>query len=265
METNLFKYSAKPTPFGLEKSKSLTKRAVANSILSLIVSCLAISCSSVYLPNSHNVPMLSKAGEVQGHLSFVSGYNLQAAVAVTNNVAVMANGMYSDSKQSSDVSGSKYNFGELGAGYFVNTDKYYIDLFGGYGAGKTSTTDSTSYFVIRPTQTSYVHITSVNYNRYFLQFSFGIKRDHFQGAATYRLSLMDFRRAAYNGNSINVKQNPVYFFEPAAVVKFPFGKFMLSAQAGLCLPVNDNELHYDYIPVTISTGLGFRLGYTDKK
>src|ERR1041385_6595954 len=121
------------------------------STISCLIFILAIlSCSPVYLPNSRNVPMFSKAGEVQGSLSFGSGYNLQTAVSITNNIGIMANGMYADSKNL-DNKVNKYTFGEVGLGYYSNNnEKYYFDVFAGYGTGKSSSSD-TAAFAFHPT------------------------------------------------------------------------------------------------------------------
>ncbi|HCW06161.1 MAG TPA: hypothetical protein DGG95_02220 [Cytophagales bacterium] len=234
-------------------------------IFILLMAIMLYACSPVYLPNARNVPMFSKAGEVQGSLSFMSGYNYQAAVAVTNHIGIMGNGMYADSK--SDIRGSinRYSFNEFGVGYYSNNDKYYFDLFGGFGVGKTTGTDSV-FAIHAPQPSGYdINLSSATYNRFFVQPSFGLKRKHFHGALAYRFSLMDFKNGVRNGRTIELNRTPVMFFEPAFIAKFPFEKFVIGVQVGLSTPMNKADLYFDYIPMVVSTSIGFRLNYEVKK
>ena len=229
-------------------------------LLNLAPALLLISCQTVYLPNSRNVPMLSKAGEVQGSLSFLSGYNLQTAVALTDHFAVMGNGSYASSREVWTDIRSKYTLGELGVGYFKNDGKIYFDLFGGYGAGKTSSSDSSLYFY-RKNVSSNHHLSSVNYRKYFIQGGFGLRRKYFEGALALRFSLIDITNGTRLGSAVDVNQSPVMFLEPAAVIRFPLKNFVLSAQVGFSEAINSYDLRYEYVPITISTGIGLRLGY----
>jgi hypothetical protein len=220
-----------------------------------------ISCSPVYLPNSRNVPMFSKKGEVQGTFSFGSGYNMQAAVSITNHFGIMANGMYADSKDFNKRI-NKYTFGEVGLGYYSNSEKYYFDVFGGYGTGKSSSTDSVAFAFHPTTLSGYdINLSSARYNRYFIQPSFGFKKKHFHGAIAYRFSLMDFKTGVYQGKNIDISRSPVVFLEPAIVLKFPFEQFVISIQTGISWPMNKADQYFDYVPMIISTGIGFRIGY----
>lgn len=235
------------------------------NLIGLLFVLLVSACSPLYLPNARNTPMFSKAGEVQGNLSFVSGYNYQVAVAVTNHIGVMGNGLYTDTKSDIRSSVNRYSFNEFGVGYYANSNGYYFDLFGGFGVGKTSGTDSV--FAIHPAQPSGYdfHLTSATYNRYFVQPSFGLKRKHFHGALAYRFSLMDFKNGVRDGNTIQLNRPPVMFFEPAFIAKFPFEKLVIGVQVGLSTPMNKADLYFDYIPMVVSTSIGFRLGYQPKE
>ena len=63
---------------------------------SLFVLLLA-GCAPVYVPNVRNTPLFTKAGEFQGSMMYGTGdLDLQAAVAVTNNIALMGNYSYGD-------------------------------------------------------------------------------------------------------------------------------------------------------------------------
>ena len=222
------------------------------------------ACSPIYLTNSRNVPMLSKAGEFQGSVSFGSGYNVQTAVAVTNNVALMANGMFASSRESVfGTSGNinSYSLWEGGIGYYHNaTNNFYFDFFAGFGKGKSYAKDSA--FAIHPVTLNGndKYIYSGDFNRFFLQPSFGWKLKHFHGAIAYRISMVNFTGAENLGKPISIGGTAA-FFEPAVVAKFPFDKMVLNVQVGITTPVNKGDLYFDYVPLTVSTGIGIRLGY----
>ncbi len=222
---------------------------------------LLASCSPIYLPNSRNVPMLSKAGEVQGSVSFGSGYNGQAAVAVTNNVAIMANGMFASNREGVSGNVNSYSLWEGGIGYYHNaSNNFYFDFFGGFGKGRTYAKDSV--FAIHPlTLNGYdKHISSGDFNRFFIQPSFGWKLKHFHGAIAYRISMVNFTSAENLGKPVSIGGTAA-FFEPAFVAKFPFDKLVLNVQMGITTPINKGDLYFDYIPFTVSTGIGIRIGY----
>jgi hypothetical protein len=211
-------------------------------ILHFLLVALFASCSPIYLPNSRNVPMLSKAGEFQGSLSFGSGYNAQAAVAVTDNVALMANGMFASDRNGSNGNVNSFFLWEGGIGYYHNSSSnFYFDVFGGYGKGRTYAKDSV--FTIHPTTLNGFdkYISSGDFNRFFIQPSFGWKLKHFHGAIAYRISMVNFTSAENLGKPVSIGGTAA-FFEPAFVAKFPFDKVVLQVQAGITTPINKGDL-----------------------
>ncbi|RZK79939.1 MAG: hypothetical protein EOO92_08430, partial [Pedobacter sp.] len=98
------------------------------------------SCSSVYMPNVPNTPMLSTQGEFSGggHISLRGNLSLNGAYAVTNHFGVIGSVSYIDNDaRRKDY---KQKLAEVGGGYF-NTfgpdDNRIIEVYAGYGAGNT--------------------------------------------------------------------------------------------------------------------------------
>lgn len=106
-----------------------------------IVSAIFISsCSSVYMPNVPNTPMLSQRGEFSGgvHISPRFNTSINGAYAATDHFGVIFSGSYMNrEKESKDY---RHQLVEIGGGYF-NTfgpdNNRIIEIYAGVGKGKT--------------------------------------------------------------------------------------------------------------------------------
>jgi hypothetical protein len=110
-------------------------------LLSLFIFLLFFSgCSSIYMPNVPNTPMLTTQGEIAAgaHISLKGNFNFNSAYAVGNHFAIMANGAYmQNNKTKKDVKNKAI---EIGAGYFntFGPDKNRIlEIYAGVGSGKS--------------------------------------------------------------------------------------------------------------------------------
>ncbi|MBB2144793.1 hypothetical protein GM921_04815 [Pedobacter sp. LMG 31464] len=98
------------------------------------------SCSSIYMPSVPNTPMLTTQGEIAAgaHVSLKGNFNFNSAYAVSNHVALLANGAYMNNESTKkDV---KHKMIEFGGGYF-NTfgpdNNRILEIYGGIGSGKS--------------------------------------------------------------------------------------------------------------------------------
>ena len=109
-------------------------------VISAVFTLLLASCSSVYMPNVPNSPMLSTKGEVHasGHVSLRGNVNLNTAFAVSNHVGVLFNGSFMN--QTKNKKDFRQDLVEGGAGYFTTfgADKSRIlEIYVGLGKGNT--------------------------------------------------------------------------------------------------------------------------------
>lgn len=115
----------------------MTKSQLAAFIL---LPVLLSSCSSMYMPNVPNTPMLSQRGEFSGgaHISLSGNASLNGAYAVADHFGVIFGG--SHMKREREKKDYKHNLLEVGGGYF-NTfgpdDNRIIEVYAGYGGGST--------------------------------------------------------------------------------------------------------------------------------
>jgi len=112
-----------------------------NRLYLIFISGFLSSCSSIYMPNVPNTPMLSQQGEFSGglHGSLKGNFSLNGAYAISNHFGALASTSYMNvEKAKRDY---KHKLFEVGGGYF-NTfgpdNNRIIEIYAGYGNAKTN-------------------------------------------------------------------------------------------------------------------------------
>lgn len=141
--------------------------------LSLI---LLSSCSSVYMPNVPNTPMLSTKGEFSGggHISLRGNTSINGAYAASEHFGVLFSGSYMNNDgKSKDY---RHKLLEIGGGYFNNfgpDDNRIIEIYAGYGGGRTDRAfreyDDQDMLIS-------TDIEEVTYNKTFFQVNYSSKK-----------------------------------------------------------------------------------------
>ena len=226
-------------------------------MLIILFALFLSGCAPVYVPNVRNAPLFTRAGEFQGSMMYGTGdLDIQAAVAITNNFAVMANYSYGNRNTDSVKQNNyhKHRFYEGAAGYYKNDRDFCFEIFLGYGQGEAASDDDYNIF------TTNYQLAKGKYTRVFVQPSFGFNKKVVHVAFTPRVSLVDFSEFS-NSNYTKKDLSAKFFFEPAVTAKFNFmdNRFFGIVQAGVTTSINGDVL-FGYENVNISTGLGFRLG-----
>ena len=137
---------------------------------------LISSCSSVYMPNVPNTPMLSTKGEFSGggHISLRGNASVNGAYAISEHFGALFSGSLMDNDgRSKDY---KHRLVEVGGGYFNNfgpDDNRIIEVYAGYGLGKTDR-------VFRQFDDNDVltntDVEEVTYNKTFFQVNYSSKK-----------------------------------------------------------------------------------------
>ncbi|MBC8985207.1 hypothetical protein H9X96_05400 [Pedobacter sp. N36a] len=102
------------------------------------VALLWSSCSSVYMPNVPNTPMLSEKGELSAgvHISPKGNASINGAYAVSNHFGVLFSGSYMKNERTSKD--FRHKLVEVGGGYidtFGPDNNRIIEIYAGYGGG----------------------------------------------------------------------------------------------------------------------------------
>jgi len=136
---------------------------------------LFASCSSVYMPNVPNTPMLSKQGEFSGgaHISFKGNASINGAYAVSNHVGLL----FSGSAMSSESKNKDFNHKliEMGGGYYdtFGPDRNrIIEIYGGIGKGWSDINLRTFKNDVLTSN----ELQDIDYRKSFLQINYSSKK-----------------------------------------------------------------------------------------
>lgn len=224
-------------------------KAIKHTLYAVIIisSLIFYSCSPAYVPNVVNVPLLKEKDDAKLNATFgISGYDIQLAFAVTDNIGVMVNSSFDNAKDKEiGYSGyyHKHNFIEFGLGYFSSKGKFgTISCYGGFGVGNIKS---------RYNSAGLNWEVDANTTRFFIQPSIGTRKDYYEGAFSSRIVVVKLNNPDYK---------MVLYIEPVITNKigFKYGKFVI--QTGLSIPISTIDIGYDYIPFMFSVGLELNLG-----
>lgn len=144
-------------------------------LIFLPILLLPAACSSVYVPNVPNTPMLSARGEFSGgaHISLKGNGNFNGAYALSNHLGVLLSGAYMNNERMRKDFNHKLI--EAGAGYF-NTfgpdHNRILEIYAGIGTGTTSRT----YREYDSGSLVNTALQTVDYSKTFLQVNYSSKK-----------------------------------------------------------------------------------------
>jgi len=206
---------------------------------------LLTGCVANYIPNVVNTPLLSGKGEVQiaAYTGF-SGFDPQAAVAVTDHIGIMANGSFEDWKSSINDDFHKHQFVEIGSGYYTKFGGIgRFEAYGGYGHGILKARMDNDFWVSQ---------ADLQTNRFFIQPSVGLATAVVDASFANRIAIINLKQDS--------KSTTAVFYEPVATIKFGFTYFKFVTQAGFSLPANDHQMKFTYRPFIFSFGIQAFIG-----
>jgi hypothetical protein len=235
----------------------------------LFIALLLLSaCSSIYIPNTRNVPLFRGAGEAQASVYLTNGVDVQAAFSLTDNLAAIGSYSMLTQHETNPEFTRKNGYGELGLGYFKNERSYRFELFLGYGQGK-GTSLANYYFYASDFGVTGI-VATATFSRLFIQPTISTNNRNFNIAFTPRISIVDFKEFTSSGppppaaQKSPITKNPdekgYMFIEPALTGKFPLvGNLNGVFQLGLSVPAN-SDVYFNYEPLQVSLGIQLHVG-----
>lgn len=221
-----------------------TKRILQHplTIACLLTPALFLSsCSTVYIPNSQNIPLFQEKNQAAASVGLAmgdqsTGLDLQAAYAVTDHIAVMGNAYFGsvveDWVSSADTTGTiiaegqniPYRNFEFGVGYFtkLGSSNGIFEVYGGWGIGGPQNT-------VDPIREFYRN------NHFFLQPNIGGRLGAVDLAFSTRL------------NYVLWPEFSEVLVEPGLTLRFGWEKVKFQMQGVLSFPLDGayNEIVYD--------------------
>jgi hypothetical protein len=204
--------------------------------------------TQMYVSNAVNAPLLKEKGEVQVALT---QNDLQAAVAVGNNVALMANGFYRNYLGEDDY---RHNglLGEVAIGYFKPlAGNFVFETYVGGGAGRVYKQETFT----RPNNQEYQASFTANAAKLFIQPDLGIKTRFFDAVISSRFSFVKYNRFSSDNYSAqqlesdfldnNRLTGPVFMFaEPALTFRGGYKYIKLQFQYGLTVNMTPHRIRH---------------------
>lgn len=223
-------------------------------VFSFVILLGGAGCAPKYIPEVINTPMLKNKGEMQVSASGGSSkFSPKISYAITNNIAIMASGVYADQEKTEEKELLKIKYGEVGAGYYNRFGKYGVfDVYGGYGCG-TIKSSYTGWEVEE--WNTYEDLIN---NRFFLQPSIG-----------YTSKIVDANFAT-KFSLTSIHDNEIYrtrlFITPVATIKVGYDYIKFIFQAGAAFRTGQKYTEFDYNPFVINFGVQLGLfGRWDEK
>ncbi len=260
------------------------KKNLLTCLIFISTIIFAASCNTpryIYSPAAHNVPVLTKKGDSKIGAVYSTnavgqetkdgvkidnrsrGYDLQGAVAITNNFAIQANHFYRWEKTEGgpDSITLKYkrNLTEIGLGYYlpINDKKNaFFQVFAGAGLGRFSFTDTDK-------TGNYFH--QANITKIYLQPAVLFKsKGSFTTSVAVRFSSINYSKIKtnYSASQLNdyfledLSGRAKWFFEPATVSSFGFKNIpglRFEVQGGLSFLMARNYVDYRKFNFSVGT------------
>jgi len=201
------------------------KKYIIHFVKLFAIGLIFQSCSPTYIANVINTPMLSKKGDLKiaGYLG-VSGFDQQAAYALTDNVGLMLNGSFWNLLSDSISTFPGHLFIEAGSGYYTCLGKYVrLDTYGGIGFGRLkSSLDNRLLF----------SGADINSMRMFIQPSIGFTSNICDVVLSSRFVM----------ENIYHDSKPIseYFLEPVFTTKLGYEPLKFVWQIGVSFPLKQN-------------------------
>ena len=215
------------------------------SLAGLGLLLFAGSCAPVYVPNTINTPLLSNQGEFQASFNLgLAGFDPQFSYAVTDHIGVMVNGSFANRTSDSTDNFHKHRFVEAGSGYFqkIGTSGRF-ETYGGAGFGRLQAEYDNELWMTH---------SDVNCLRFFVQPAVGASTDIFDGSLAARFVVLNLKQESKNSTGI--------FVEPAITAKVGYQYAKAVFQFGLAIPLNKNNMEFNYQPFIFSVGMQATLG-----
>ncbi len=141
----------------------------------LTIPIFITGCSSAYMPNVPNTPMLTSRGELNaaGHITLKGNVSVNTAYAASDHFALLLNGSVMNSNRSKKD--FQHNLIETGAGYFTTFGpgkNRILEIYAGLGKGNSERVykDKTSAGLVTEDR------QEINFNKTFFQVNYSSKR-----------------------------------------------------------------------------------------
>ena len=199
------------------------------SLAVLLCVLLGVSCSSLYVPNQPNVPLMSEGDETHVGLNVGSnGYGAQLAYSPYYHwVLTGTANTFSITQDSNRTLKRKHSYGELGTGYYTRLSKIVrLEAIAGFGFGASGLPEDKG-----------------KYRRFYFQPSVGISSSMFDVGFTPRFAMVKHYESRLAGTVSKINENGV-FFEPVITARLGFEQVKFQLQGGISTALGGTNIEF---------------------
>lgn len=232
------------------------------------------SCKVMYKPNMQNVPLFKEQGEFR---ATINTSNLQVAYAVSENIAVLANGYYQaptwtlESGYSSAEFNTKRLFVEGAAGYFNNFEENaVVEVYGGAGFGNIRFDEV--YTDLQDPANNHTNTLQASAIKAFIQPNIGITSENIDFGFSSRLVGLKFTSITSNYSLEDIyeaqlqdviDESMFFFFEPALTFRAGYKWVKFHSQLQYSVKLNNQVLDYNPFGFNIGIHVNIASRYTE--
>jgi hypothetical protein len=211
------------------------------------------ACSYVYVPNAAHIPLISKKGDVSATvLTGTSNFDFQTAYGLTDQLALMLNGSFSNRTRTTDSSAfHRHSLVEAAAGYYKKIGRSgVLEVYGGGGYGSTFNYEQDNSYL-------FWGESSGKYAKFFIQPNIGATSDIFDGGLSFRLCYVNYFDYMYYNDPWPAQHS--LFVEPVLTGKIGYKNVKFIMQLGFSFPVMMSSDVVTFEPFILNVGLNFKI------
>jgi hypothetical protein len=237
-----------------------------NFISTLLVCSILASCAPIYRQSVVHAPLYKEQGDVSASVhTGVNDFDGHVGGAILDNFGLVVSGgsINQGSEYMDRVEKYRNNHLEILPGYFIPSENWIFEFYGGYGFGYTEMDLKNTYF-IEETSTFANSFVRGSYSQFILQPGIGFSSDFFNFAFHAKTMLMQYSNNTESSNDISGIRNLHAFISPTVTTRFGYKYFKVMIQFGLLAPLRPFN-YTEYNPLNASIGLHFDIAKSYRK
>jgi hypothetical protein len=232
----------------------------------LLVSSILASCAPIYRQSVVHAPLYKEQGDLSASVhTGMNDFDGHIGGAILNNFGLVISGgtINQGSEYMTRVEKYRNNHLEILPGYFMPSDNWIFEFYGGYAFGYTSMELNNTYFFAE-TNTYENSFFRGNYSQFILQPGIGFSTDFFNFAFHAKTMLMQYSHNTESSGDMNGIRNLHAFISPTVTTRFGYKYFKVMMQIGLLAPLRPFN-YTEYNPLNASIGLHFDIAKSYRK
>jgi hypothetical protein len=224
----------------------------------LLAITILASCAPIYRQSVVHAPLYQEQGDFSASVhTGINDFDAHVGGAILNNLGLVISGgsINQGPEYMNNVEKYRNNHFEILPGYFMPTDRWIFEFYGGYAFGYTEMELKQNYYVSEFDLFENSFFRG-NYSQFILQPGIGFSTDFFDFAFHAKTMLMQYNSDTQTSEDLKGVKNMHAFLAPTVTTRFGYKYVKVMVQFGLLAPLRPYN-YSEYNPVNASIGLHF--------